>query len=282
MYHIFLEMPKNSDKILGVNGEELYLTPQMIRDLLHLNLKNDQVLRKFAESLQIIDDYLVKKNALFFYYQCWDKHSIYPESVPNYFTPKGEFSKTDKMMEAIELYSNIEVISPKKELIDAKRYMRTYPVTGDVSHWSQKGAYIGYLKLINKINEKSETQYQVLREDDFIVLKEIYSKNIFLKKKNGELTQQKLTADSFNKRHLFFTNDKVENRTRLLIIGDSYFRPVVEMLSESFYEVILVSGDSLHDLKTILDLYNADIVVIEAAERVDRVGGIIKGSERLE
>lgn len=64
----------------------------------------------------------------------------------------------------------------------------------------------------------------------------------------------------------------------MLIIGDSYFNSFIyDDIAESFHETILIWGDYVGDIQNIIDSYNADIVIVEAAERCDRTDGIIAG-----
>ena len=66
------------------------------------------------------------------------------------------------------------------------------------------------------------------------------------------------------------------------MIGDSYFNTfIIDDLAESFHETIIIWGDYLDDAKNIMDAYDADIVIVEAAERVDRTGRIIRGVKAM-
>jgi hypothetical protein len=106
--------------------------------------------------------------------------------------------------------------------------------------------------------------------------------NFEIKNPGAVLTNEKLTAYSDDKRHRFFTNDHADNNTRLLIIGDSYFNSyIIDDLAESFHETIIIWGEYLSDVQNIIDAYDADIVIIEAAERLDRTGRIIRGAAAM-
>ena len=96
------------------------------------------------------------------------------------------------------------------------------------------------------------------------------------------MSNEKLTLHFDDQRHRCYTNDYVDNKTRLLIIGDSYFDSyIMDDLAESFYETIIVRGDYLSDFQEIIDTYDAAVVVIEAAERVDRTGVIVDAAQSM-
>ena len=290
-YYWFRVLANDADWYLGPNGELNYATADMLTDYQHNNLYSDDYLHEIADNMQYLSDYVEAKGAQFYYYQCWDKHSIYPEYFPTTVIQTGEESKTDGIVRALNNYSDVNVISPKQELQDGKSIKPTYSVWGDPVHWTSRGAYIGYLKLMNTINKNSDIQYRVLQESDYNITISDQGATLFggihrvdnienfeIKKANAVLTNEKLTLYSDDERHRFFTNNEADNDTRLLIIGDSYFDTfIIDDLAESFHETIIIWGDYLFDVQNIIDTYDADIVIVEAAERVDRTYAIING-----
>ena len=290
-YYWFKVLANNADMYLGPNGELNYATAAMLTDYQHDNLYSDDYLHEIADNMQYLSDYVEAKGTQFYYYQCWDKHSIYPEYFPATVIQTGKESKTDGIVRALNDYSDVNVISPKQELQDGKSIIPTYSVWGDPAHWNQRGAYTGYIKLMNTINKNSDIQYRVLQESDYNITTPDQGATLFggihrvdniedfeIKNAKAILTNEKLTLYSDDERHRFFTNNEVDNGTRLLIIGDSYFDAfIIDDLAESFYETIIIWGDYLSNLQNIIDTYDADIVIVEAAERVDRTKSIING-----
>ena len=80
---------------------------------------------------------------------------------------------------------------------------------------------------------------------------------------------------SEGERYLFYTNDLVENRKRVLITGDSYLHGLMDDFGQSYYEAIYIWGDYLWWYEEILEEGKPDIVVIGCGECVDRIGAII-------
>ena len=154
-FHLFNVLSNNSDMLLGPNGELNYATNDIIRSYQHYDLKSEDTLNKIADSYQYYSDYLKAKGIQFYYYQCWDKHSIYPEYFPRTITQFGDISKTDQIVDTLANRTTVNVISPKQALIDAKDEYATYSVWGDATHWTQRGAYIGYQLLMDEINKKN-------------------------------------------------------------------------------------------------------------------------------
>ena len=294
-YYVFNVLSNNSDMYLGPQGELNYATKEMLADYQHRNLYTEEALDKKSESLQLLKNYSEKKGASFFYCQCWDKHSVYPEQFPVTVIQEGTESKTDRFIQAFREKTDVCIVSPKEDLIAAKDCYDTYSTWGDPTHWTYRGAYIGYLTLMHAINEKLGTDYRILTDEDYQITLQDLGKTVFggihktdvfeniqVKNPTSRNTKEKLTLYADDQRHRFFTNDTVDNNTRLLIIGDSYFNDfIIDDLAESFHEVIILWGDYLHEYKEIMEAYEPDIVVVEAAERVDRTGRIEMGAEAL-
>lgn len=133
-YYLFDVLSNNTDLYLGPEGEFNYATEDMLLDYQHLNLKPDQILERIRKGFSCAKDYLDEKGIQMYYYQCWDKHSIYPESFPESVLQYGEKSKTDIVIETLKESTDVTVISPKAELIAAKEHFDTYSKWGDSTH----------------------------------------------------------------------------------------------------------------------------------------------------
>jgi len=294
-YYIFNQLADNSNMYLGPNGELNYATNAMLVDFQHLNLYSQEELDNIADSFQVVGDYLENRGIQLYYYQCWDKHSIYPEYFPDTVIQYGEMSKTDYVIEALKTKTDINVISSKENLISAKDKYETYSLWGDSTHWTQRGSYLGYLDLMNAINKANDGIYKVLDESDYNISLQDAGSTLFggIHKINmseqfeiinpkAYATFEKLTLCSDNPVSAYFTNDAAGNNTRVLIFGDSYFYMFLEDdLAESFYETILVGSGYQKRFLEIVDEYKPNIVIIENAERVDRFSMMVETANMI-
>ena len=291
-YRVFHRLEDSPDMYLGPNGELNYITNAIMRDYQRNNKYDDEYLRSYALAMQELSDYAQQNGALFYYYQCWDKHSIYPEYFPLSVIPGSGDSRTDEMVLALQRYTDVNVVSPKIDLINAKVDYNVFSVWGDPTHWSNRGAYIGYLDLMDAINRDSDIQYRVLSEDNYdlslhdygytvagCVHETDYEEAFILLTPEAVLNNDLLTLYREDERNIYYVNPFADNSTRLLIIGDSYFGSfIIDDLAESFNETILIWGDYLPNYSSIIDEYQPDIVVVEVAERVDRTMTIIQAA----
>lgn len=289
-YYLFHVLSNNSDYLLGPNGEFNYATSAIIKDYQHLDLKSDETLETLANGFQYAKEYLAKKNIQLYYFQCWDKQSIYPEYFPQTIIQYGDISKTDQIVETLTNKTTVDVISPKQELLDGKLQYDTYSKWGDSTHWTQRGAYIGYKKLMAAINNNNNNSYRILNETDYNISivdmgstlfggihKECMLENFEIKDPKAQLTNEKLTLFNDDNRHRFFTNTSVKNKTRVLVLGDSYFNSfILDDIAESFYETLIIWGDYTSSFEEIIEEYKPDILIVENAERCDRTDTFAK------
>lgn len=295
-YNLFDKIP-DSNYRLGPNRELNYATDTMVQDYQHFNLKSDQELELIIDSFEIVNNYIESKGAQFYYFQCWDKHSIYPEYFPNTVIQYGKESKTDQVINALEINTNVEVINPKQILIDEKKNYDTYSVWGDATHWTQRGAYIGYQYLMQEINNENNNKFRVLNEDDYeisiadkgssfldAIHEEDYEEVFQIKNPKAIATGEKplYPNNTQGDSTAVFINNDVKNDDVLLVIGDSYINSfLLDDLAESFSKTVMIWGDNAKYLKEIMEYYKPTIVLCENAERVDRTGHIIAAAERI-
>lgn len=295
-YVLFDKLP-NGDFVLGPNNELNYATLPIINDYQRINLPEEDYLNDVASAYQNISDYLSDKNIQFYYYQCWDKHSIYPEYFPKAILQNEQTSRTDLILGKLKKDTTINVVSSKEQLIRMKGKYETYSVWGDATHWSDRGAYIGYLDLMDAINKNNNNKFKILQESDYIIEKQDVG-SVFIGGIHKEDFQETFTIknptvyDSGEtpyflsqwqlKSRTILCNDSVDNNTTCLIIGDSYFDNFLyDDIAESFAKTVFIWGDYTENLDEIVEVYQPSIVIIENAERCERTGAAISFSTKI-
>lgn len=285
-YYLFSNLAEN-DMYLGEEGELNYATKDMLRDYQHLNLYPQEQQEEIAVAYRDIQTWLEQQGIRFYYMQCFDKHSIYPEQFMGTVNQYGEISKTEQLLNTMQ-ENGVNVISVKEVLIEEKARAEVYSVWGDPTHWNRHGAHIGYLELMRVINAQNDNRYKVLQEEDFditltdqgnvfngVVHKEDWQKSYRLKEQQAVEAQNVDWLGDFatDERHHVYTNDVCGNDTKLLIVGDSYLENyLLDTLAESFGVVMFVQADHTKRFDEIIEQTEPDIVVYECAERCDRSG----------
>lgn len=293
-YALFRKFPLGNPNVFGPSGELNYATEDTFHDYQHKDLYPESYMRKVADALCSLSAYATEHGAKLYYYQCWDKQSVYPEQFPDTVLQLGKESKTDRL---VQCYADagVSVISPKQTLIEGKKRYETYSVFSDPNHWTPRGAYLGYLELMQALNRDSDVPLRVLKESDYkIKVKDlgytlygaIHRVNMLeeftLRDPKAKLTNEKLSVGAAHPRSRYFTNDAVKNGKKLLIIGDSYFHEfILEDIAESFSETVLIWGDDVEQFKAAVDAYQPDLIVLENAEREDRTALLLSAASNL-
>ena len=295
-YEVFDKMLSNSNYYLGRYGDVNYATDAMIMDYAHLNLRDESEVVKIGNSYQKVSDWLGEKGIQFYYVQCWDKHSIYPEQFMASVNQIGDISKTDQVIAYLRENTTVKVLSLKETLLENKNEYEVYSNWGDPTHWTERGAYVGYNYIMQGINKYNDNRYKVLDEDDYNI--SISDKGIVL---NGFIHEEDMLESfsikepmasmvdisimdkySEDRRHSAWENPNVDNDSKLLLVCDSYIDSfIIEDIAESFSQVWLIWGDYTMDMENIVEMYDPDIVIYECAERVDRSYSVVELADSL-
>lgn len=296
-YHFFHQLLKTSDYYLGVNDNLNYASDEMLRDFQHLNLWEESAVKYIGDSYQRVSDWVEEKGIQFYYVQCYDKHSIYPEQFMEGVNQIGEESKTDQVIGYLTDHTTVDVISLKDILIENKSQYEVYSSWGDPTHWSQRGAFIGYQAIMERINSRNHNRFQILSEEDYeIQMKDLgktfnewihvedIQEAFTIANPSAVKTDEREVMGAFaeDSRHSRWVNPEAGNQTKLLIMGDSYINSfIIEDFAEGFAETWMVWGDYTGKLPEVIEQYQPDIVIYECAERVDRSRDICKLAEAL-
>lgn len=264
-------------------GQEHWLfanDPKQIAEYQHLNLLSEANLNLYTTSMQGISDYLKERGISFYYFQCYDKESIYPEKYITGINQIGTVSRTDQILNSLQKNTDVKQISVKNTLLKHANE-KIYFHSVDLTHWNTKGAYLGYQVLIQEL-QKNYDQIPLLCESDFLVIEKESAAEIYgfqypypesypvytLKEPHAvEITSQELDRWNFLhfKEHThMYINESCENNLRILVLGDSFVRMYIkDNIAESFYETLSIDWLNIPILDEIVDEYHPDIVILE-------------------
>lgn len=293
MQNVFDRALATSDWKTGKTGDSIYAPDFIIQDYAHVNLRAAASVERLGNSYQTVSDWLAQKDIPFYYVQCVDKHTIYPERFISYVKQIGNTSKTDQILHYLEENTTVNAIYFKYPMQAARDQYDVFSHWGDPTHWTDRGAYVSYRYMIDRLNQDMDVPLKVLQETDYEIT---YVTNTGADNQTEQVeifaianpNAQKVDASVMGKwsedeRHSVWKNPKAGNNKRLLLMCDSYFNNhLIDDIAESFSEVWLVWGDYTADLPEIVDLYDPDIVIYECAERVDRNHAVYNLAQTLQ
>ena len=285
MQNVFDRSLSNSDWKIGKTGDSIYAPEEIVHDYAHANLRSEEAVKNIGESYQIVSDWLEDKGIPFYYVQCVDKHTIYPERFIEHVGQMGDTTKTDQVINYLQNETTVKAIYFKQVLEENRTQHDVFSHWGDATHWTDRGAYISYRYMMDQINKDQTVPLKVLSEEDYNISFVTYDgyngeseqiEAFSIKAPNAQKADVAVMGEwATDRRHSVWVNPNADNDQRLLLMGDSYFNDyLLDDIAESFREVWLVWGDYTWALPEIVELCDPDLVIYECAERVDRSGSI--------
>lgn len=268
----------------GLDGHLFYIEDKKVSGHQHTNLLREEELQRYLSAMQRLSTRLSEQGITFYYMQCYDKDSIYPEYYVEGVRQFGDISRAKQIVEGLRNDTNVNVIPTYEALLEHKDQEMLYFKATDPAHWNDSGAYIGYMSLMNAI-QKDFPDVPYLQESDYDIVKvkelaNIYGftypypeTNYYYHIKDTKAIT--LTLDELDSAKIikyrdyghYYKNPDSCNQRRILLIGDSFIRQFIKNdIAESFYETLSIDWINLSNLNQVLEIYKPDIIVLESAE----------------
>ena len=287
-----------SDMHVGKNDAIIYATQDMIKNYQRENRYTEDQVLKIGQAMDKVNKWAASRGIQLYYMQCYDSYSVYPENFMEGIGRLDGESQVEQIVGVIRSQTEIPVISPLDDLFAAKAAgEEVYGLWYDPTHWTPRGAYIGYRSLMKTINARNDNRYPVLNESDYRIKIQDEGKWFFdtihqkdeievftIKSPRAILSEDKSELGKYaeDPRHQIFYNSQAGNDTRVLVLGDSYLNNyILDDIAESFAVTMMVWGDYTKELKEIVDECKPDIIIMENAERCNRMSKVLAASQAL-
>lgn len=274
-YFCFHDSP-NNNVVIGENNW-LYLKDE-IDSYKKINVYNEKTLATAAKYFSDISNYCTKNGAQLIIFIPPDKASIYPDNVPDYVKvcnfPKN---RAEVFAEYINKNTNVKVIYPKQELLEAKKLiMEDIYYTYD-SHWNRIGAYIGTKALVKEMGitlpDLSEVTISLNDNISYSLAGMLGIKDIMTNEKDYELSGYNNQSEpSINYvddglgNDVITSSDAPKSESQVLILRDSFFTAMEPYISTCFKSIHAPHYNLCYSPEMIKE-ESPDYVVIEIVER---------------
>jgi alginate O-acetyltransferase complex protein AlgJ len=273
-----------SDVMIGRDGFLFYAGDNMIEDFRGTKPFEIAQLQAWQSLLEGRRNWCARHGIKYMFVLTPDKHSVYPEFLPDWMTRVGKETRADQFINWMKAHSNVEVLDLRPPLIEAKKIQRTYLFTD--THWNFFGGFIGYQNVIETLSkqmpelkplsldqfEQKTTEQpggdlagmlgeeQTLREKNYFglepkppleALKTVTETN-FLNKKWGNLAEPRIT-----------TNPRAQGKA--ILFHDSFALGWVPFLGYHFHQVVYIWKYNWE--KTFVEREKPDVVIDEMLER---------------
>lgn len=265
----------------GENGHIYYKDKDYIAAFQRLNTDRDYI-DSMVDFLVKTNDYLASKDIKFMYFVCPDKKTIYPEYFPKTVYVNGENESVLDYLDERMAGTDVAYIDPRPELLAFKDHALLYNKMYDVTHWNDRGAFIGHGLIDRKIQgwfddvpalDRENFELETVHVDSLDNAKFSIDEDVPLYSlKDDETTDytemlrpyMECETDTFYTHHI---NPTAPNDRRLLVFTDSYFQSNQKFYDNRFKEVYFVHRQNYDYVQYFVNLTFPDMVIFETAER---------------
>jgi hypothetical protein len=275
---------KNNYLFLGNSFDEVM---DQVTGKIHFNKKQ---LTKWKSSFQLRARYLDLMGIPFYAVLVPKKHTVYPEYLPEYIIPAKE-NVFDQIMNS---GPGFDLLHLKDTLISSKPYWGNLLYNKTDSHWSEIGAYISYVKIINHLKaDFNDLASIVLTRDDFDVkphpgvqnkfilnlIVDMNDYNVTIIKPdnwNNQIVKTNYEGDTLpsNPFDFVYYHEKViihnsEKKYTLLVFEDSFSVRLSAFLNQTFGKIIYChySEPEAKEFTQLVERFKPDLVLYEFGEQ---------------
>jgi hypothetical protein len=275
----FKESPMPEDALLGREGWFYDNEQGGINDYRGITKISQGELAQISKSIYERKKWLDDRGIKFYIIIPPNKHSVYPEYLPNgFFETQGIGENRLKVYKQhLEKYNGISLVDPTDALKEAKKFRDVYYKTD--THWNLYGGFIGYRELMKQIS-KDFPFLKPAEESDFHITS-FYSNEGDLAKVAGlnddfrrleislsfKDTSKHLTMPSGSEIVLDYDNTRTidGSRLKLLMLRDSYSNYLIPFINLHFQKAKYLWTYDFPD--KIIEQEKPDVVIFESLQR---------------
>ena len=133
------------DAIIGKEGW-LYLGGGNIAEYRNAQPFTETELRQWRDVLVAKRDWLAQRGIRYVFVVAPDKHTIYPEYMPNRYNKVSSRSCLDQLIAYMKANSDFEIVDLRPALNAEKATVRVFHKTD--THWNDRGAFVAYREIM--------------------------------------------------------------------------------------------------------------------------------------
>ncbi|HYY55777.1 MAG TPA: hypothetical protein VE842_00525 [Pyrinomonadaceae bacterium] len=231
-------------------------------------------LAQWQRVLESRRNWLAERRVPFLFVVAPEKHSVYPEYVPDAIRRMRQTSRLDQLIAYLKEHSDIKVIDLRPALYEAKGRERLYHRLD--SHWNDYGAFVAYQRIVRELSvfipgmqPLAESEFEIVREQSRgMDLASLLGLGNVLAEENLRLRPRRLSlvvqGDVHNSVVPLVSERKGTSLPRLVMFRDSYANNLIPLLSEHFSRAVYIwKGFD----PRVIEAERPDVVIQEIVER---------------
>lgn len=265
----------------GKQGWLFYGEPRTVDDYRGLLPFTPEQLQQWQQALEQRRDWLAAQGIPFLFVVCPDKHTIYPEYMPDRLNRVHDQTRLDQLMAYMKKHSTVEILDLRPTLWEWKtRYLCYQP---QETHWNGVGAFAGYQRIAKRLRQWYP-DLRVLELDECVFYQRQNPDTDLLRLQGKEDTltvmdgisptqpfEARIWTDANDVRAsgstVLYSHRETAPIPRVLMICDSFSTYPMPFLAEHFADARYIwGGGDGFDPQDVLD-WQPDIVIQELVER---------------
>jgi hypothetical protein len=269
--------------IVGKDGWLYYRGEKSIEDYQKTLKLKPKDLQNSINGLSLLNKRVIENGGRLIVMIAPDKHTIYPQYMPDQIPVLGQMSRADMYMEFIKdnNNNNVEVVDLRPILIKASLSDQTYYKID--SHWNCLGAYYAYQEIMSRIattfpetSPRPLTDYNILPGS--MAIRDISEMMGFQsqegawklepKFQQGHLTVKYKTSS--NDKRIRFVKNTRKDLPKAMVFHDSFYISCFdEFFEQQFSRTTTIHSDAINKREYIqmVETEKPDIVLVEIVER---------------
>ncbi len=150
LYKYFAKSPV-PDVLFGKDGWLFVTKNKVIEDYLGFTPLSPAELRVIEDNLRTKQRWLAARGIAYLFVVVPGKQTIYPEYLPDYIYTRPGRTRLDQLTAYLADRPGLNFLELRPALLAAKKRHRIYHLTD--THWNLRGAYAGYQKIMEKLQE---------------------------------------------------------------------------------------------------------------------------------
>jgi hypothetical protein len=167
---VFFEVSPTQNAIIGKRGWLFLGDGNVLADYRNTHPFTEKELIQWRDVLVTKRDWLASRGIKYLFVVAPDKHSIYPEFMPDRFNKIRSDSRHDQLVAYLRMNSNIEILDLRPALLTDKSNARVFHKTD--THWNELGAFIAYQKIMQRLSQ-SLPEMSARKLEDFELIDEL-------------------------------------------------------------------------------------------------------------
>ncbi|HEV2915708.1 MAG TPA: hypothetical protein VGX92_20675 [Pyrinomonadaceae bacterium] len=266
----------SSDKVIvGKDGWLFYASESSLKSYMRTEPFSQEQLAHWQQILEARRAWLAERGIGYLFVIAPDKHTIYPEYMPDNISRHRRESRLDQLIAYLKQHSDIRILDLRPALFEAKTRRRIYYLTD--SHWNDSGAFVAYRSIIEELS-KSFPQVKPLPDAALEVTRQqtpgiglaamlglediIREDDLWLRLRPEVSVQIQGTNGDYKP---LFSEQKDSGLPRLVMFRDSFASALIPFMAPHFSRAVYIWNKGLDP--RLIEAERPNVVIHEMVER---------------